>query len=182
MRYAAALPRGLVLDAPCGFGRNALALAVHGFTVLAADHDRGRLASLGRAAGHQQSKRNNDGARRGAVLPICVDLSPHAWCFPPASFDLVLCVHYDFRSILPDLKSSVRPGGFLYIETFGGQGENYLCLPATGYLRAALADGFDIRLYAEKRVGPRSVDAVSVKIFAQKTVAYLSKRPGGYSI
>jgi hypothetical protein len=44
--------------------------------------------------------------------------------------------------LFPWFHSSLVPGGHLYIETVGGQGENYLELPAAGELHQLLSPLF----------------------------------------
>ena len=155
-----------VLDAPCGFGRNAIALAARGLSVVSADKDCGRLDSLKRSAAELTSSKQ--GYPR--ILPVCVDLSDNRWPFVESSFSAVVCVHYPAQEIIENLKSSVREGGYIFIETFGGQGGNYLQLPKVGELRAALT-GFDLHFYRERSVGPTASNSVVVVAFAQKRSA-----------
>jgi predicted RNA methylase len=58
-----------VLDAPCGFGRNAIALAAQGLAVVSADKDCGRLDSLKRAVAALKSSKQT----HPRILPVCVD-------------------------------------------------------------------------------------------------------------
>jgi SAM-dependent methyltransferase len=157
---------GPVLDAPCGYGRNALALAAFGCTIIAVDRDHKRVQSLEHSIATWQQ--DNAGRGIGRILPMRGDLSPDAWCFRPLSFGAIVCVHYDFRPILPDLISAIRPGGYLYIETFDGQGRNYVELPKAGELRERLTSVFVLKFYRERKVGPARTDSVSIKALAQK--------------
>lgn len=61
-------------------------------------------------------------------------------------------------------------GGHLFIETFGGHGENYLELPKADEIRQALK-GYELIFYSERSVGPASQNAVVVRAFAQKIAA-----------
>jgi SAM-dependent methyltransferase len=128
-----------VLDARCGFGRNAIALTAKGLAVVSADKDCGRLDSLKKAVAELESSKQT----RLRILPVCADLSNNRWPFVRLSFSAVVCVHYLVQEIIEYLKSSLREGGYIYIETFGDQGGNYLQLPKAGELRAALA-GYDL--------------------------------------
>jgi hypothetical protein len=65
-------------------------------------------------------------------------------------------------------RSSLVAGGYLYIETFGGHGKNYLDLPKAGQLQGLLSKDFHLPFYRERKVGPADYDAVAVKLFAQK--------------
>jgi SAM-dependent methyltransferase len=153
-----------VLDAPCGFGQNAIALAAQGLSVVSADKDCGRLDSLKRSVAELIS------SSYPRVLPVCVDLSDNRWPFVESSFSAVVCVHYPAHEIIENLKSSVREGGYIYIETFGGQGGNYLQLPKAGELRAALT-GYDLHFYKERSVGRTTSNSVVVVALAQKRSA-----------
>jgi SAM-dependent methyltransferase len=153
----------VVLDAPCGFGRNALALAAQGFAVVSADKDRGRLDSLRKTvSGLKNSKRISP-----CILPVCVDLIADKWPFRESSFSAIFCVHYPAQEIIEEMKTSLQAGGYIYIETFGGQGSNYLQLPKAGELRMALS-GYDLLFYRERPVGPTTSNAVVVVALARK--------------
>ena len=56
-----------ILDAPCGFGRNALALASHGYDVIAVDNDVIRLKSVNASAASQMNG-------SGRISTLCADL------------------------------------------------------------------------------------------------------------
>src|SRR5207253_1493126 len=60
------------------------------------------------------------------------------------------------------------PGGFLFLETVGGQGRNYHQLPAPGELRRLLPRTLRLEEYRERKVGPADAGAVAVKLFAVK--------------
>jgi SAM-dependent methyltransferase len=155
-----------ILDAPCGFGRNALALAANGFTVVSADKDYGRLSSLKSVVAElTDSKQENP-----RIIPVCVDLRNSTWPFLESSFYTILCVHFPVQEIIENLKESLREGGYVYIETFGGQGGNYLQLPKAGQLRAALA-GYELLFYRERPVGPKAFNSVVVVALARKPSA-----------
>jgi SAM-dependent methyltransferase len=154
------------LDAPCGFGRNAIALAAQGLAVVGADKDCSRLTSLKRAVVELKSSKQT----HSPILPVCVDLSANGWPFLESSFSAVVCVHYPAQEIIENLKASLREGGYIYIETFGGQGGNYLQLPKAGELRAALV-GYDLLFYKERSVGPTAFNSVVVVVLAQKRPA-----------
>ena len=155
-----------VLDAPCGFGRNSIALAARGFAVMSVDKDCGRLDSLKRAVHELRSSKQ----AHSRILPLCADLSNNRWPFLESSFSAVICVHYPVQEIIENLKACLREGGYIYIETFGGQGGNYLQLPKAGELRAALT-GYDFLFYKERSVGPTTHNSVVVVALAQKRSA-----------
>jgi SAM-dependent methyltransferase len=149
-----------VLDAGCGFGRNAVALAEQAFTVVCADRDEQRLSELVRHAPTNKL--------RGALLPIRVELAPATWPFTPACFSAVVFVHYLDTSLFPSVHCSLVPGGRLYLETAGGQGGNYLELPQAGELCTLLAPHFRFDHYEERSVGPAKSNKRAVRLSALK--------------
>jgi len=98
---------------------------------------------------------------------VCADLSTDRLPFAKSSFSAVICVHYPVQTIISDLDAAVQKGGHFYIETFGGQGQNYLELPKAGEIRDALA-GYDFHFYKERPVGPRSQNSVAVRALGRK--------------
>ena len=156
-----------VLDAPCGFGRHTFALAQRGFTIVAVDKSLDCLTATHRAEplGDGQNRTGNS-----VIHTVCADLESELLPFRPSSFGAIVCVHYPLRSIIPKFVDLLEPGGCLLIETFGGQGRNYLDLPKSGELRSAL-QGFDLPHYRERRVGPPEFDAVVVQAIGRKSIA-----------
>lgn len=148
------------MDAPCGFGRNALSLAARGFNVVAVDKDLVRLDSLQKSISEKADSVSK-------VFPLCADLTSGRMPFGPRSFSAILCVHYPAQNILADFDDQLVDGGHLFIETFGGHGQNYLDLPKAGEIRHALK-GYKMLFYHERSVGPISQNSVVVKALAQK--------------
>jgi SAM-dependent methyltransferase len=146
-----------ILDAPSGLGRNAFALADHGYDVVAVDKDVARLTTLKRSAG----------SRAKRVVAICGDLVRDRLPFGESSFSAIICVHYPVQRIISDLKVVLKRGGHLYIETFQGHGKNYLELPKAGEILNALQD-WEILIYNERSVGPPGEQAVIVEALARK--------------
>lgn len=151
------------MDAPCGFGRNALPLVANGFNVVAVDKDLVRLNLLQKSIPEQTNP-------IGKVFPLCADLTSGRLPFGPRSFSAILCIHYPVQNILADFDELLIVGGHLFIETFGGQGQNYLDLPEADEIRQALK-GYNMIFYNERSVGPISHNSVVVKALAQKCCA-----------
>ena len=151
-----------ILDAPCGFGRNALALASLGYDVIAVDNDFARLKSVNTSAASQSSG-------SGRVVTLGADLVADRLPFRKSSFSAILCIHYPVQKIIADLCAALKEGGWLYIETFGGHGQNYLELPKPGEIPQAL-QGFEQIICRERPVGPASQRAVVVQALARKLV------------
>jgi SAM-dependent methyltransferase len=144
-----------ILDAGCGYGRNAIALAARGLSIVCVDQNLERLNALVRLA------------------PRCIAdlLEPEREPFLENCFAGIICVHFLNVALFEAFRSSLVEGGYLYIETFGGHGGNYLDLPKAGQLHDLLWADFHIPFYRERKVGPAGHDAVTVKLFAVKRSA-----------
>lgn len=153
-------PEKPVLDAGCGTGRNAIALAGRGFRIVCADKDRERLGRIEDFA--------PDELHGGSLMPVCSDLTPGHWPFGAACFSAVVCVHFLDLALLPHMRASMCQRGHLYIETIGGQGENHRDLPAAGTLRRLLEPDFSFMFYKERQAGPERYGKRAVKLLAQK--------------
>jgi SAM-dependent methyltransferase len=163
LRFAQKFSRQLpVLDAGCGFGRNAMALAQREFTVVCAERDSSRIEELVRFA------ETNQLSFKGDLLAIVVELGPSVWPFGASCFSAVVFVHYLNTLLFPSVHRSLIPGGYLYLETVGGQGRNYLELPAAGELHALLCNQFRFDLYHERVVGPAARMKRAVRLCAKK--------------
>ncbi len=113
-------PKSLILDAPCGFGRNSFYLAERGHHVVCVDHDTARLSYVKKA---RRASKN--------LHVVNCDLNARGLPFPEGGFDALLIVHF-IPAYWDELLVLLRPGGLLFVETMGGQGGNYLELPRAG--------------------------------------------------
>ena len=95
-------PRRDALDVAMGTGRHARAAAALGFRVHGVDRDLVRMREA-RAAG-----------LTARLWVADLEVSP----LPRNRFDLLICTNYLQRSLWPDLRGAVRPGGFVIYETF----------------------------------------------------------------
>lgn len=105
------LPVGRVLDLACGRGRNALFLAERGFTVTAVDASVEALGQL-----------QVEARRRGlhiSLLQQDLEQNPALSLEP---FDAVIQFFYLQRSLLPEIRRLVRPGGVAALRTFSRAG------------------------------------------------------------
>src|SRR5690349_16099950 len=141
---------GPILDAACGYGRNAVALALKGLDVVCADCDHRRLSILMQLG--PAYIRDHQIGDVGRLHPVRANLSD-TWPFGSNCFSAIISVHFLELILLPFFLYSLNSEGYLYVETFGGQGGNYLRLPAEGHLRTALEPSFELLYYREKRVG-----------------------------
>lgn len=104
-RWIESLPRGRALDVAAGLGRNAIFLARAGYTVDAIDIS---------ATGLSEARRR---ARRRGVRVRWIEADLDTYRLPRARYDLVINMFFLKRRLLRALKSSVRPGGVMILET-----------------------------------------------------------------
>ena len=95
-----------ILDAGCGFGRNAVALAELGFTVICAERDIGRLDALMKVAPTDNLA--------GALLPVRTELGSAAWPFARACFSAIVFVHY-LDTLLPSVRPSLAGSRWFFV-------------------------------------------------------------------
>jgi SAM-dependent methyltransferase len=170
LKYADELSAGknvLTLDLGCGLGRNAIVMASYGSDVICVDHDLNRLRHL------EALKSELLGLcpiqdRCGTITTVCADLSEKSWPFVAEAFHVVISVHFNFIALIPSIVLCLRPGGYLYLETFGGQGQNHLDLPRPGETKFAVGDQAKFIYYRERPASRRHSEAVTVKALARK--------------
>jgi SAM-dependent methyltransferase len=99
---------------------------------------------------------------------VCGDMLRECLPFANGSFGFVVNVHFTFPEIIGEFGRVVKPGGYLLVETIGGQGGNYEQLPAPGELRGRLEACFSVERYIEKQIASRGRSAVTVKLLARR--------------
>lgn len=157
----------LTLDLACGFGRNSVLLAAHGCDVICVDRDLKRLHRLD-ITKSEFLARSPLQRPAGNLATVCADITEQSWPFVENSFGTIVSVHFMCLTLMPYLLRSLRVGGHIYIETFGGQGANYLSLPRPGETKAALGDRIDLLFYQERVASRKNQDAVTVKALGRK--------------
>ena len=101
------LPRGRALDVAMGAGRNAIYLAKMGFQVEGVDTSHEAIEeALARAR------------EEGVSIQTRVEDLEKIPYFDEEVYDLVICFNYLQRSLMPQLRNWVRPGGMVVYETF----------------------------------------------------------------
>ncbi len=101
------LPHGRTLDIAMGTGRNAIYLAKMGFEVEGID--------TSRQAVEEALERARD---EGVSIQTRVEDLEKIPYIDEEAYDLVICFNYLQRSLMPQMKNWVKPGGTLVYETF----------------------------------------------------------------
>ncbi len=97
--------RGVALDVACGQGRHTLALLELGYHVVGVDIARTALERLRARL-----------PREAPVLLVEGDLD--MWPFARDALDVVVMIDFLDRSVIEHVRSSVRPGGRVLVDTF----------------------------------------------------------------
>ncbi len=142
----AGLRPGRALDLACGLGRNALYLAERGWDVTALDYSAVAIESL---CGQPLDAR-------------MVDLEDPAFQLPDSQYDLIADILYLQRSLFPQIRTAVKPGGiFVGViamldddPAVAPMNPDYLCTPDE--LRMVFAD-WTIHHYREGKNRRRNV-------------------------
>ncbi len=98
-----------VLDLACGTGRNGLALAEHGISVVFADRSAADLEVIG--------QRLAEGELPGRVWQVDLE-QPGIDPFAEKCFAAILGFNYLHRPLFPAIQKAVMPGGLVVYETF----------------------------------------------------------------
>jgi SAM-dependent methyltransferase len=146
-----------VIDVACGSGRNAAYLAQLGCTVICIDRDLTRLKSK------LTKPRILD-----RLIFVQMDLLTDPWPIARGTVGGIVLVDFLDQSLFGYFERSLITGGHLLIETVSARGGNYLELPNAGALRTAFEKSFDFVLYRERHAGPRTSNAVTVRMLGRK--------------
>jgi SAM-dependent methyltransferase len=150
---------GPIVDAACGYGRNAKILADLGCQVFCLDKNADALTTLGNVLSPSS---------KGEIHPLEIDLSIEPWPYPPEFLGAIINIHYYQKNLIDCFIKSLKPGGFLLIESIDGRKGNYLQLPIFGSIQECLQDNFNLITCQEKKVGPIEYNTATIKIVAQK--------------
>lgn len=100
------LPGGKALDIAMGEGRNAVFLAKNGFEVDGCD-----VSEIAVKKTLELAKENNV-----RVNAFVADLEIYK--LPKDAYDVVACFYYLQRSLIPQIKEALKPGGMVIYETY----------------------------------------------------------------
>ena len=155
---------GPIVDVACGFGRNAIYLSTFGVPVLCIDNSNESLQFI-----ESLKKDSINIESKHLITTLELDLINDPWPFKKESLGAIINVHFFTLKLMCCFIDSLKVGGYLFIETIGGHGANYLDLPPYGVVKEMLSDRFKILYVNEKKVGPPHLsNAATIKIFAQK--------------
>lgn len=104
--YINILPRGKALDIAMGEGRNAVFFAKNGFEVDGCD-----VSDIAVKKTLKLAKENNV-----RVNAFVADLEIYK--LPKDTYDVVACFYYLQRSLIPQIKEALKPGGMVIYETY----------------------------------------------------------------
>lgn len=104
--YINILPRGKALDIAMGEGRNAVFFAKNGFEVDGCD-----VSDIAVKKTLKLAKENNV-----RVNAFVADLEIYK--LPKDAYDVVACFYYLQRSLIPQIKEALKPGGMVIYETY----------------------------------------------------------------
>jgi len=143
--YEPAIPDGRALDVATGTGRNAIYLADAGYSVDALDASREGLAIV-RARAEERGLRDR-------IETVQGDVSTYG--FPTETYALVTLSFFHTLDRLADLRESLAPGGYLFVEghlrssdaTPSGPSDDRYRFAANELLRAGL--GLTVLYYDE---------------------------------
>lgn len=189
------IPRGRALDIATGKGRNAIFLAEQGFDVVAIDvspvaldEARQRAAerslrsptgkpvapshtTVGRSPERDPRAKAEDRGE-GSISWQQADLETIE--LPKSTYDLIVNLNYLQRSLIPQIKTSLKPGGHVIFETFLigqemiGHPKNPAYLLGHNELLDLFRD-FRVLCYREGKVSEGETTAFRAGIFAEKT-------------
>jgi tellurite methyltransferase len=101
------LPKGRVLDIAMGSGRNAIYLAKAGFEVEGVDMSPEAVNTALKLAGEA-----------GITLKAQIANLEGNYRIEKGAYDAIICFNYLQRSLIPQIRDGVRPGGVVVYETF----------------------------------------------------------------
>ncbi|HSY78774.1 MAG TPA: class I SAM-dependent methyltransferase [Verrucomicrobiae bacterium] len=138
----ARMPRGVALDIAAGRGRNALALAHAGMSVVAVDFSAEAIGILAASARNARLR----------IWPVVANLD--SFHLKDESLDAIVNINFLDRTLFSKFVRALRPGGWLIAETFLvdqatiGHPRDPRFLLGHGELRA-LAAGLEVEEYRE---------------------------------
>lgn len=155
------LPKGRALDIATGKGRNAIFLAERGFQVVGIDISPVALETARRIS------------REKSLAIDWQEADLERFDLPQGDYDLVLNLNYLQRSLVPQIKKTLKPGGWIIFETYSTDQSKigHVTNPAYLLLHNELLDFFrDFRVlyYREGKFPQSSGSEFRAGLLAQK--------------
>lgn len=152
------LPKGRALDIAMGEGRNAVFLAKKGFLAEGVDISTVGLRKARRLAAENGVK----------ITAVAADLNKYK--ITPGRYQVILNFYYLQRSLIPQIKAGLAPGGVVVFEAHtaaqrdnpGARGWDKEFLLEPGELKKAFAE-FEILHYTETNDGTNAVASLIAK-------------------
>jgi SAM-dependent methyltransferase len=157
-----------ILDAPCGYGRNALWLTSLGHDVVCVDYDQHALRAIDRHVSTLTLQNKELGKSWGTLSTVHCDLFKSDWPFGREAFDAIINVDFVAPSLFAKFTYSLTKNGLFFFETFGNRGGNFLGLPKSKEIEELLRRDYAFEFYKERPAGPVGIDAVVVCLLARK--------------
>lgn len=165
-KFAGSLPPGSALDLACGPGRNALYLAERGWRVTAVDGSPVALDLL----------RDRTRARKLDLDARLADLERGEIEIQSDGYDLICDCYYLQRSLIPEIKRGVRPGGTVVVIVHLADADQPQGTPTRarpGELRSYFTDWIILH-YHEGQPGESGHRHAVAELVAKKPAAGLS--------
>jgi SAM-dependent methyltransferase len=157
-----------ILDVACGYGRNAIYLSSFGVDVICLDNNEDALSYI--KSYYPKALTRTEGL--GNISTLKIDLVDDPWPYREESIGAIINVYFFLPKLFEQFLVSLKIGGYIFIESIDGHGGNYIELPPQGFVKGKLSRAFEILYFKEKKVGPPSSDASTIKLFAKKTMSY----------
>ena len=175
-KYAILVPQGPVLDLACGKGRHGRYFLGLGYPVTFLDKDISGVADLFSQgySSHSNSPHNNTNTNTNTQL-VKHDLENNSpWPFHSNQFSGIVVTNYLYRPLLPQLTTTLKPGGIIIYKTFAagneqfGKPKNPDFLLRENELRTALNKQFrEIAFFQGREMNPdRITQAICVQRIA----------------
>lgn len=122
-KYAALVPQGPVLDLACGKGRHGRYFLDLGYSVTFIDKDIYGVEDLSSQGFCPQDKSPHNNANTQLIKHNLENNSP--WPFHPNQFSGIVVTNYLYRPLLPQLITTLKPGGIIIYKTFAMGNEQF---------------------------------------------------------
>lgn len=145
-KYANLIPKGIVCDVACGYGRNGGYVMRKGWQVAFVDVDEKALQVVNEKYGSIMPAGDCDSPLATVVHR---DLISEGWMDVSGDCVGIVMVHFYNLNVLRDALRSLVKGGFVYFESIDDRGNNHWELPRKSDVMD-LMEGFDVKVFKER--------------------------------